>query len=139
MSNKNFNIDISDTDIDIQSFIGIDASMQLFYETPGRRPNIFSSDERFEVLTTISTASRLALGPTQPPIQWVPGDFPIGIKRPGREANHSPPSTAEVKNAWSYTSTPPIRLHDVVLNLKKSQGQLYLLQRLIFMFRYLGL
>jgi hypothetical protein len=27
----------------------------------------------------------------------------------------------------------------VVLNLKKSQGQLYLLQRLIFMFRYLGL
>jgi hypothetical protein len=23
------------------------------------------------------------------------------------EANHSSPSTAEVKNAWSYTSTPP--------------------------------
>jgi hypothetical protein len=25
---------------------------------------------------------------------------------PGREADHSPPSSAEVKNAWSYTSTP---------------------------------
>jgi len=25
-----------------------------------------------------------------------------------------PPSSAEVKNAWSYTSTPPIRLHSVV-------------------------
>jgi hypothetical protein len=24
----------------------------------------------------------------------------------GREADHSPPSSAEVKNTWSYTSTP---------------------------------
>jgi len=30
----------------------------------------------------------------------------MGIKRPGREADHSPPSSAEVKNAWRYTSTP---------------------------------
>jgi len=30
----------------------------------------------------------------------------LGIKRPGREASHSSPSSAEVKNAWSYTSTP---------------------------------
>jgi hypothetical protein len=30
------------------------------------------------------------------------GSFP-GIKRPGREADHSPPSSVEVKNAWSYT------------------------------------
>jgi hypothetical protein len=36
-----------------------------------------------------------------------------GVKRPGREADHSPTSTAEIKNAWSYTSTPPIRLHGV--------------------------
>jgi hypothetical protein len=28
------------------------------------------------------------------------------VKRQGREADHSPPSSAEVKNAWSYTSTP---------------------------------
>jgi hypothetical protein len=33
------------------------------------------------------------------------GSFPA-VKRSGREANHSPPSTAEVKNAWSYNSTP---------------------------------
>jgi hypothetical protein len=38
-----------------------------------------------------------ALGPTQPPIQWVPGDLSLGIKRPGREAHYSPPSSAEVK------------------------------------------
>jgi hypothetical protein len=48
----------------------------------------------------------MALGPTQPPIQWVPGALSLGVKRRGREADHSPPSSAEVKNAWSYTSTP---------------------------------
>jgi len=32
---------------------------------------------------------------------------------PGSEADHSPPSDAVVKNAWNYTSTPPIRLHGV--------------------------
>jgi hypothetical protein len=29
-----------------------------------------------------------------------------GLKRPGREDDHSLPSSAEVKNAWSYTFTP---------------------------------
>jgi hypothetical protein len=33
--------------------------------------------------------------------------IPRGVKRPCREADHLPPSSAEVKNAWSYTSTPP--------------------------------
>jgi hypothetical protein len=46
-----------------------------------------------------TTASRTALGPTQPPIQWVPGALFLGLKRPGREADHSPPSSAEIKNA----------------------------------------
>jgi hypothetical protein len=55
------------------------------------------------------TASRTALGPTQHPIQWVPGALSLSVKRPGREADHSPPSSTEVKNAWSYTLTPPIR------------------------------
>jgi hypothetical protein len=44
------------------------------------------------------------------------GLFPPGVKRLGREADHSPPTSAEVKNTWMYTSTPPIRLHGVVLN-----------------------
>lgn len=35
---------------------------------------------------------------------WVPG-----IKRPQREAGHSSsPSSADVKNSWNYTPTPPI-------------------------------
>jgi hypothetical protein len=44
-----------------------------------------------------TTASRTALGPTQPPIQWVPGGLSLGVKRPGREDDHSHPSSAEVK------------------------------------------
>jgi hypothetical protein len=44
-----------------------------------------------------TTASRTALGPTQPPIQWVPGALSHGVKRSGREADHSPPSSAEFK------------------------------------------
>jgi hypothetical protein len=43
------------------------------------------------------TMSRPALGPTQPPIQWVPGVLSMGVKRPGRGADHSPPSSAEVR------------------------------------------
>jgi hypothetical protein len=39
----------------------------------------------------------MALGPTQPPIQWVPGVLSLGVKRLGREADHLPPSSAEVK------------------------------------------
>jgi hypothetical protein len=46
-----------------------------------------------------ATVSRPALGPTQPPTKWVLGVLSLGIKRPEREANHSPPSSAEVKDA----------------------------------------
>jgi hypothetical protein len=57
-----------------------------------------------------------AQGPTQAPIQWVPGTLNLGLKLPGREVDHSPQSSAEVKNACNYTSTPAILLHGVVLS-----------------------
>jgi hypothetical protein len=44
-----------------------------------------------------TTASRTAPEPTQPPIQCVPGALSLGVKRPRREADHSTPSSAEVK------------------------------------------
>jgi hypothetical protein len=36
------------------------------------------------------TVSKLALGPTQPPIQWVLEALSLGVKQPGHEADHSP-------------------------------------------------
>jgi hypothetical protein len=38
------------------------------------------------------------------------------VKRPGREAYHSTPTSVEVENAWSYTHTIPIHFHGVVFN-----------------------
>jgi hypothetical protein len=35
------------------------------------------------------------------------GALSLRVSRPGREADHSPPSNASIKNAWSYTSTLP--------------------------------
>jgi hypothetical protein len=45
-----------------------------------------------------STASLLALEPTQPPIQWVTKAISLGVKRPGRQADHSLPSSAKINN-----------------------------------------
>jgi len=48
-------------------------------------------------LYNFTTASRTVLGPNQPPIRWIPGALSLRVKLPGREADHSPPSRAEVK------------------------------------------
>jgi hypothetical protein len=48
------------------------------------------------------------------PVQWVPRALTPWIKWPGREADHSSPSN--VKNEWSYISTPSLRPHSMVLN-----------------------
>jgi hypothetical protein len=62
----------------------------------------------------ISTASRPALVPTQPSVQWVPGALSLGVKQLGREADHSSPSSAEVKNGEAIPPLLP-RLHGMVL------------------------
>jgi hypothetical protein len=76
-----------------------------------------------------ATASSPVLGPTQPPIQWVPR-----INRLGHEDDHSLPSSAKVKNAWSYTSQY-MPMASFIINQEKhlqgvvlcqAQGQLYL-------------
>jgi hypothetical protein len=36
------------------------------------------------------------------------GVLPPGVQLPRRETDHSPPSSAEVNNEWSYTSTPHV-------------------------------
>jgi hypothetical protein len=49
------------------------------------------------------------------PVQLVQGAFSQEINRPEREADHSPPSRAEVKNGGA-TPTLPIHLQGTVLN-----------------------
>jgi hypothetical protein len=82
-----------------------------------------------------TTTSRTALGPTQPPIQWIPGALSLGVKRPVREADHSPPSSAEVKEWVEPYLHSPIRLYGVVFR-KKAQGQLYLYLYTTVVFRF---
>jgi len=54
-----------------------------------------------------ATASRLALGPTQPPNQWELGFLSPELNQPGHEDDHCHQTNAEVKNAWNYTSMSP--------------------------------
>jgi hypothetical protein len=44
--------------------------------------------------------------PAQSPIQWLPGAVSPEVKRQGREDDHSPPSSAEVKNAGAIPPFP---------------------------------
>jgi hypothetical protein len=72
-----------------------------------------------------TTASRTALWPTQPPMQWVRGALSPEVKWSGREADHSLPSSAEVKECVElylhFPITPSWRGAQL-----KVEGQLYL-------------
>jgi len=46
-----------------------------------------------------ATVSRPAPSSTQPPVHWIPGALSLGAKWLGHEADHSPPSGVEVRNA----------------------------------------
>jgi hypothetical protein len=76
------------------------------WNSMGYRLDDWESQKQLEIFL-FTTTFRSALGPTQPPIQWVQGVLSLGLKWPGCEADHSPPSSDKVKNAWSNTSTPP--------------------------------
>jgi hypothetical protein len=76
---------------------------------------------------TLHLESWPALGPTQPPTHCVLWALFPGVTRKGSEADHSPPSSAVVKNTWSCTSTPSVRLHGVVV--KRRDSFIFLLHR----------
>jgi hypothetical protein len=57
-----------------------------------------------------SKMSRLTLGPIQPLIQWMLGALSLRIKQLGCDANHSPPSSVDVKYDGNYTSALSICL-----------------------------
>jgi hypothetical protein len=59
--------------------------------------------QEFSLLHVVQTGS--GFHPTS--YTMGPGGSFSGVKRPGREADHSPPTSAEVKKMWIYTSTTP--------------------------------
>jgi hypothetical protein len=74
-----------------------------------RKVTGYGLDDRGSILGRVyifvfSTASRPALGPTQPPVPWRWRDRSVKL-------DESPPCTVE--NAWSITSTS-IHLYDIV-------------------------
>ena len=54
----------------------------------------------------------MALGPTQTTVQWAPGLF-TGVKRPGRDVDHPPTSSAEVKERVELYLTPHLGLRSL--------------------------
>jgi hypothetical protein len=69
-----------------------------------------------EVGVRVLAGSRIFSSPCVPdrlwdppnlPIQWALGALFLGVKRAEREADHSPPTSVEVKKTWICTSTPP--------------------------------
>jgi hypothetical protein len=83
------------------SAVGIATGYELDERGVGVRVPVGGNNFHF-CMSSIS-----ALRPTQPPVQRVQRAFSLGVKRPGREDNHSPPTSAEVKKNCVYTSTPP--------------------------------
>jgi hypothetical protein len=64
----------------------------------------------------VPVGARIFSSPRRPHHHWGPpsllyngyrGLFPLGEKRPRREAHRSLPTSAEIKKTWIYTSTPP--------------------------------
>jgi hypothetical protein len=74
---------------------GAQCSVWLRTGRPGDRG--FYRRQRQETFP-LTSVSRPARRPTQPPVQWVPGVLSRGKARPGRDADHSPPSSAEFRN-----------------------------------------
>jgi hypothetical protein len=77
----------------------------------------YGQDDR-GVGVRVPVGSRIFCSPHRPDRLWTSPNFLFngyrglfrrggGVKRPGREADHSPPASAEVKKMWIYTSTPP--------------------------------
>jgi hypothetical protein len=73
------------------------------------------SGDRFPVGRNFPQPSRLGLGPTQAPIQWVPG-LSLGVKRPGSGVDNPLHLAPRLRNEKSYTSTPTVDLRGLFLD-----------------------
>jgi hypothetical protein len=79
---------------------------------PGYRmndTNIFTFPIR-ETDFSLSQNDQTGCGPH--PVLFI-GSLSLGINRPEREINHSPPSNADLKSEWSHIHQSPICVHTV--------------------------
>jgi hypothetical protein len=83
-----------DNAVDIATGYVLDAKRSKFESRRGKNVSSSRRPDRF-------------WGPPSLQSNGYRGLFPPGVKRPGHETGHSPPTSAEVKNTWIYTSTPP--------------------------------
>jgi hypothetical protein len=77
-----------------------------------------------------STAPRPNLGPTQFPSQWILRTLASGVKRQRREADHSPPPNAELKDGGALPPLSPYFFMAWCL-IHCAQGQFYLYLKII--------
>jgi len=80
------------------------------------------------------TSSTPIMGSTQPPAQWAQ-DFSLSGKQWGREFDHSPPYSADVKNEYRYTSAPLPKLPPCIPS--KYGQELHRQYTFIFMVKYI--
>jgi hypothetical protein len=84
----------------------------------------YGLDDR-EVKVGVPVESRIFSSPHRPDQLWGPpnllsngysggGALSPGVKRPGHEADHSPPTSAEVENLDLYNHSP-IHLHGIIV------------------------
>jgi hypothetical protein len=91
-------------------FIHIVNVKHLFWkvaERPGNQGLIPGGGKR---IFPLSFVSRLALGPTQPPVQQVPGVLTLGLKHGPGDTDHSPYLVLRSWMSRSYISSPPKHL-----------------------------
>jgi len=74
---------------------------------------LFSSISTLQFTICLSKIFRPTLEPNQRTVLCIPGGSFPGTKRLMHEVNNTSPSSAEVKNEWSFTSTLSPYLHVV--------------------------
>jgi hypothetical protein len=92
-------LSLGQTHESFRNAVHCDSSVFLYHSfNIGWTIGVVGFDSRQELgIFLFNNMSRPALGPIQPPTQWVPGTLSLGVKRPGCEADHSPPSSSEMK------------------------------------------
>jgi hypothetical protein len=95
--------------------------IHIIYEQQGQSVVGIETGYRLDnrgVGVRVQVGSRIFFSPRRPDRLWgqpsflskrVLGAISPEVKRPGREPDHSPPASAEVKKIWAYTSTPHTR------------------------------